>query len=177
VLTLERLLATLVDSGRDVEVAIETKHPTRYAGLVELSVVDLLARFGLAGPGAAPRRDGEGGGEGGGVRVRAMSFAATSLRRLRRLAPLLPSVYLMERVPLRLRDGTLPAGAYAAGPSLRALRAFPDYVERVHAKGGEVHVWTVDAPEDVAFVRDLGVDVIITNRPRAVVAQLGAGAG
>jgi glycerophosphoryl diester phosphodiesterase len=101
-----------------------------------------------------------------------MSFAAASLRRLRTLAPGLPTVYLMHRVPLPRRDGSLPAGAVAAGPSLRGLRAFPGYVERVHDRGGSVYAWTVDKPEDVAFVAGLGVDVIITNRPDEVRRQL-----
>ncbi|HEU4489927.1 MAG TPA: glycerophosphodiester phosphodiesterase family protein, partial [Jiangellales bacterium] len=35
ILTLERLLGTVLDAGRPLELAIETKHPTRYAGLVE----------------------------------------------------------------------------------------------------------------------------------------------
>jgi len=161
VLTLERLLETVRDCGRHVELAIETKHPTRYAGLVELTLVDLLARFGLTRP------DGDGR-----YRARVMSFASSSLRRVHALAPGLPTVYLMERVPLRLRDGALPSVTTAAGPSLRALRAIPEYVERVHARGGEVHVWTVDRADDVRFVLDLAVDVVITNRPAAVLRQV-----
>jgi glycerophosphoryl diester phosphodiesterase len=161
VLTLERLLETVADSGRDVQLAIETKHPTRYAGLVELTLVDLLARFGLN----RPRNDGV-------SPARVMSFSSAGLRRVRGLAPGVPTVYLMQRVPLRLRDGALPLTASAVGPSLRALRVFPAYVDRVHARGGEVHVWTVDDPADVEFVSQLGVDVIITNRPAAVIAQL-----
>jgi glycerophosphoryl diester phosphodiesterase len=34
-------------------------------------------------------------------------------------------------------------------------------------------VWTVDAPEDVQFRLDHGVDAIISNRPRAVLELLG----
>jgi len=161
VLTLARLLEAAVDRGRPLELAIETKHPTRYAGLVEIALVELLARFNLDRP--DPESP---------VRPRVMSFASSSLRRLRGMAPGLPTVFLMDRVPLRFRDGSLPAGAVAAGPALRVLRAHPSYVERVHAMGGEVHVWTVDEPDDVELVCSLGVDVIITNRPAAVLAQL-----
>jgi glycerophosphoryl diester phosphodiesterase len=161
VLTLGRLLETVADSGRNVEIAIETKHPTRYAGLVELTLVELLARHGLDQP-----------VNGAAVRVRVMSFAATGLRRLRTLAPGLPTVFLMERLPLRLRDGALPGGAVAAGPSLKVLRAHPGYVERVQALGGEVHVWTVNDAADVDFVAGLGVDVVITDRPAAVRRRL-----
>jgi glycerophosphoryl diester phosphodiesterase len=163
VLTLERLLETVADCGRRVELAIETKHPTRYAGLVELTLADLLARFGLDQPDADGRSP-----------ARVMSFASSSLRRLRGLAPAVPTVYLMQRIPIRLRDGAPPGPADAVGPSLRALRAFPPYVDRAHAHGAAVHVWTVDEPEDVEFVVGLGVDVVITNRPAAVRRQLEA---
>src|SRR5262249_2993269 len=50
VLTLDALLSYVRDCGRPVEVAIETKHPTRYAGLVERRLVDVLDRFGWAHP-------------------------------------------------------------------------------------------------------------------------------
>jgi len=36
-----------------------------------------------------------------------------------------------------------------------------------------VHVWTVDAAADVDLVLGLGVDAIITNRPRVVLARVG----
>jgi glycerophosphoryl diester phosphodiesterase len=161
VLTLERLLEVVADSSRSIELAIETKHPTRYAGLVELALVELLSRHG----GDTAARDGA-------CRPRVMSFAATSLRRIHALAPHVPTVYLLRRIPLRLRDGERPRGVDALGPSLPALWAHPEFVERVHANGGEVHVWTVDDPADVDYVASLGVDVIITNRPAEVRRQL-----
>jgi glycerophosphoryl diester phosphodiesterase len=161
VLTLERLLEVVVDGTRPVQLAIETKHPTRYAGLVEQRLVQLLARFGLTGgPGAA--RDS----------VRVMSFAPLGLRRVRQLAPDLPTVHLMKRIPLRYRDGTVSASASIAGPSLEGIKAFPAYVERAHANGHQVHVWTVDRPEDVDLMLRLGVDVIITNEPGIVLSHL-----
>jgi len=166
VLTLERLLEVVADCGRPLDLAIETKHPTRYAGLVELALVELLSRFGLT----APQRDGHGG-------ARVMSFAPTGLRRIHALAPHVPTVYLMRRIPLRWRDGDRPRGVTAVGPALPALRAHPQFVERAHAQGGQVHVWTVDDPADVDYVTGLGVDVIITNRPGAVLRQLDRSSG
>lgn len=161
VLTLARLVELVEGCGRPVELAIETKHPTRYAGLVEHRLVELLQAYGL------------GSGGFGDVSVRVMSFSALSLRRMRVLAPRVPTVFLMERVPLRMRDGSLPFAAGAAGPSIDIVRAHPSYVRKVHRAGHRVHVWTVDEPADVMLCHDLGVDTIITNRPRETLALLG----
>jgi glycerophosphoryl diester phosphodiesterase len=162
ILTLRRLLQTIAAADRRVELAIETKHPTRYAGLVERRLVDLLGQFGWAHPRLGTRSP-----------VRVMSFSQLSLRRMRVLAPSVATVFLMERVPLRYRDGSLPPGVRIAGPSIEVIRAHPRYVERAQRRGNQVHVWTVDAPDDVRRCIDLGVDAIITNRPGRVRAALG----
>lgn len=172
VLTLERLLELVADASRPVRLLIETKHPTRYGGLVEKELVDLLARFGWAGrPGPPeslrhpPNTDNQ---------VTVMSFAPTALRRVKLLAPDIPTVLLIEwRVP-GLRDGMLPAGVPIAGPGLRVLQGDPGFVARAHARGNRVFVWTVNQPDEVEFVRRLGVDTIITDRPREVTKHLDA---
>jgi glycerophosphoryl diester phosphodiesterase len=102
-----------------------------------------------------------------------MSFAPTSLRRVHAMAPALPTVLLMERVPLRYRDGSLPPRVTIAGPSLEILKAHPGYVDRVHAAGHRLHVWTVDEPADIDYVLGLGVDAVISNQPRRVLRKLG----
>jgi glycerophosphoryl diester phosphodiesterase len=162
VLTLERLLELVSDAGRRVELAIETKHPTRWAGQVEERLLLLLKRFGLDAPAAAEDSP-----------VRVMSFSARSLHRVRAASPTLPTVYLMQFVSPRLRDGRLPAGVRIAGPSIRIVRGHPGYIERLKQSGHQVHVWTVNEPEDVDLCLSLGVDAIITNRPRAVLDRLG----
>ncbi|WP_431953300.1 glycerophosphodiester phosphodiesterase [Actinacidiphila sp. bgisy167] len=164
VLTLERLLELVADTGRHVELAIETKHPTRWAGQVEERLVELLDRFGMLWP-----------EPGEPSRVRVMSFSSRSLRRIRMASRDLPTVFLMQYVLPRHRDGRLPSGVRIAGPALRILRANPGYVERLHEAGHRVHVWTVNEPEDVELCVRLGVDAVITNRPRQVLAQLGRG--
>ncbi|MFE6687709.1 glycerophosphodiester phosphodiesterase family protein [Streptomyces sp. NPDC057743] len=165
VLTLERLLELVADADRRVELAIETKHPTRWAGQVEQRLVELLARFGHTKPATsdwAPP-------------VRVMSFSARSLHRVRAAAPDIPGVYLMQFLTPRHRDGRLPPGVRIAGPGVRILRAHPDYVARAHRAGHQVHVWTVNEASDVEMCRELGVDAIITNRPKQVRKQLGLG--
>ncbi|WP_425470887.1 glycerophosphodiester phosphodiesterase [Streptomyces armeniacus] len=156
VLTLERLLQLVADAERPVGLAIETKHPTRWAGQVEERLLQLLDHYRLRTP------------------VRIMSFSARSLHRVQAAAPQLPTVYLMQLLLPRLRDGRLPPDVRIAGPSIRILRAHPEYVERAHRAGHEVHVWTVDAPADVDLCARLGVDAVITNRPQRVREQLAA---
>ena len=53
------------------------------------------------------------------------------------------------------------------------MRNLPLYIERLKNAGHQVHVWTVNEPQDVDLCVGLGVDAIITNRPRAVLRQLG----
>ncbi|MEW1655841.1 MULTISPECIES: glycerophosphodiester phosphodiesterase family protein [unclassified Streptomyces] len=165
VLTLERLLELVADADRRVELAIETKHPTRWAGQVEERLVELLARFGHTKPAT----------RGGTPPVRVMSFSARSLHRVRAAAPDIPGVYLMQFLTPRHRDGRLPPGVRIAGPGVRILRAHPEYVAKAHQAGHQVHVWTVNDAADVDLCRELAVDAIITNRPKQVRMQLGLG--
>jgi len=84
-------------------------------------------------------------------------------------------VFLMEYVPLPFRDGTLPRSVVAAGVRMGLVRVNPGYVARVRARNRQVLVWTVDEADDVQRCIDAGVDGIITNRPEAVLRQLGRG--
>lgn len=169
VLTFDRLLELFVDCGRPVQLYVETKHPTRWGGLVEQRLVGALRRFGLidrvqdADPAGAP--------------VVVMSFSPMAVRRLRELAPTLPAVLLFDGLPRLYRDGTLPFGATIAGPGLHVLRSRPQFAERIHAAGNHIYVWTVDEPEDFKFVVDLGADMVATNRPAVLLDQLGRALG
>ncbi|MDX6251718.1 MAG: glycerophosphoryl diester phosphodiesterase [Kribbellaceae bacterium] len=161
VLTLEKLLATVRDAGRPLELAIETKHPTRYAGLVERRLIEMLDRFGWAHPKIGSESP-----------VRVMSFSWLSLRRMRVMAPGLRTVLLMDRVPLRFRDGSLPTGVSYAGPSLEIVTAHPEYVDRAHKHGHQVHVWTVNSQHDIRHCRDIGVDALISDHPELAIKTL-----
>jgi glycerophosphoryl diester phosphodiesterase len=168
VLTLDVLLQLVHDAERPVRLLIETKHPTRYAGLVEKTLVEELARFGWAGRAGPPLSLREPANVDN--RVIVMSFAPTAVRRVRLLAPDIPTVLLLDRLMPPRRAGILPTGVTIAGPGLHVLRSDPDFVSRAHARGNEVYVWTVDNPTDVEFVLDLGVDTIITDHPQEVIA-------
>lgn len=154
--TLRELCELVRHRGRPVKLAIETKHPTRYSGLVEHYLTDLLQRLGWT----TPREE---------MPARVMSFSRVSVRRMQKMAPTVPVVALVdERIPARLRRGELPKGVRIVGPSIDLVRNNPDWVAALHAHGNAVHVWTVNATADIELCTDLGVDAIITDRPRAV---------
>ncbi|MGP4001625.1 glycerophosphodiester phosphodiesterase [Streptomyces sp. 8N706] len=161
VLAFDELLALATSASRPVGLAVETKHPTRCAGRVERELVRQLRLFGLD----RLRMDMP--------RVRLMSFSRLALRRMAELAPELPRVLLTERAPLSGRTAALPRGVRIAGPGIELVRARPDLVPRLRAAGHRVHVWTVDEPEDVELCLRLGVESLITNRPRQVLEQIG----
>jgi glycerophosphoryl diester phosphodiesterase len=158
-LTLKKLLSLVADTDRRVEVAIETKHPTRYGGLVERRLTELLQHFGWADAPDGP--------------VRVMSFSLLAVRRMRQLAPAVPRVFLMKQVPLPFRDGSLPPGVDIAGVSVQLLRRHPAYIERFRERGNGLFVFTVDDLADVDLCLAAGADAIITNRPAGVLQHLG----
>ncbi|MET8251362.1 glycerophosphodiester phosphodiesterase family protein [Micromonospora sp. NPDC005197] len=159
-LTLARLLDAVLAAGRPVRLLVETKHPSRYGSTVERRLVELLRRYGLADP--APDDP---------VQLTVMSFSPLAVRRVRELAPALPTVLLLEVLPPWLRLGRLPFGARIAGPGIGLVRARPHLLPALRAAGNQVYVWTVNEPADVELVLAEEVDGIITDRPAHVLAR------
>ena len=148
VLTLDTLLDAAMSRSSTIRFAIETKHPSRYGGDVERALLATLQRHALDAQ-----------------RVRIMSFSALAIGRVRRLAPQLPRVLLMEYVMWWQRGGRLPGRPDAVAVSVELIRRHPNYVPLLLERGHPVHVWTVDDPGDVLMCAQLGASVIITNRP------------
>ncbi|MFD2092757.1 glycerophosphodiester phosphodiesterase [Blastococcus deserti] len=166
VLTLDRLLDYITATPGTVRLAIETKHPTRHTRRVEEALISCLHRFGLL-------RDGTPVEWAGRPAVRMMSFSQLAVRRMAELAPGMPTVQLIG-VRLRpVRRELLHGTATAVGPSVAILRSDPGFVAEAQAAGKEVHVWTVNRASDMDLVRDLGVDVAITDRPAELLRRLG----
>lgn len=99
-------------------------------------------------------------------RVLVSSFAPSSLRRVHKMNSNIPLGLLYGRpeplfLPRLLRWLSVPYDALH--PSLGMVTR--GYVERARRRGERVNVWTVNAPQDMRRMRDLGVDGIITNYP------------
>ena len=156
VLTLRRLLETVADYPRRVDLAIETKHPTRYAGLVEKRLVELLDEFGWLG-GDSP--------------ARVMSFSWLALKRVERLAPGLDLVFLMHHPGDWLATRPVARADWIAGPGIALVREHPKAVRRI-AERSRVHCWTVNEPADLDLCRELGIEAVITDRPGATLKHL-----
>lgn len=161
------LLSDLIQLALDwktkpVKLFIETKHPVRYGGMIESKVLAELQRFGIARP-ASPTFS----------RAVVMSFAPSAIWRVRRAAPLLPTV-LLGNASLQLGGSTATAvGATAVGPDIETLKERPDIVDRAAAAGRATYCWTVDDRADVEFCRDIGTDFLATNHPGRVAGWLG----
>jgi glycerophosphoryl diester phosphodiesterase len=157
VLTLRRLCETVRDYDRPVDLLIETKHPTRYAGLVERRLVELLGEFGWLG---------------GGSPARVMSFSSVALTRVQRLAPDLELVLLFHRpYSWQMMTAALAPG-WVAGPAIELLREHPRIGRRLRRAGRRLHVWTVNTDEDIDLCVDLGVEALITDAPARALARL-----
>ncbi|MGB6125224.1 MAG: glycerophosphodiester phosphodiesterase family protein, partial [Gordonia sp. (in: high G+C Gram-positive bacteria)] len=83
VLTLRELLTMTLDWHRPVRLFIETKHPVRVGSLVELKLMELLREFGVGSPPSADHS-----------RAVVISFSAAGVWRVRRTAPMLPTILL-----------------------------------------------------------------------------------
>lgn len=166
-LTLCQLLELVMDwTSVPVKVFIETKHPVRYGGLVEAKLLAELSRFGLSAPASADFS-----------RVVVMSFAGSAMWRIRRAAPLLPTVLLGETSRYLRGSAATTVGATAIGPSITTLREHRDLVDRAAAAGRATYCWTVDDPVDVELCRELGVGWVATNHPGRTKLQLEAAHG
>ncbi|QUR69402.1 glycerophosphodiester phosphodiesterase [Mycobacterium spongiae] len=160
-LTLDALVSLVLDWQRPVKIFVETKHPVRYGALVESKLLALLHRFGIAAPASADLS-----------RAVVMSFSAAAVWRIRRSAPLLPTV-LLGKTARYLGSGAATAvGATAVGPSLQALKEYPQLVDRAAAQGRAVYCWNVDEYADIDFCRKVGVAWMATHHPARTKAWL-----
>jgi len=159
VLTLRRLLEMVADYDRRIEVAIETKHPTRYAGLVEKRLVEMLRDFGWDRAGGP---------------ARVMSFSYTALQRVERQAPGVPLVQLVDHAQVWPMLRRAIGKDWIVGPGIAELREHPKLGARLARSGHDIHVWTVNTSEDLQLCLDLGVKAVITDRPKYILELLDA---
>ncbi|MFD0864239.1 glycerophosphodiester phosphodiesterase [Tessaracoccus lubricantis] len=104
-------------------------------------------------------------------RVCVGSFARTRIRRFRSLLPQVPTAVSPTGVAA-LTMGVISSGGdvyqvpleHPVGPVTVDI-VTPKNIERIHAAGRRIHVWTVDDPTTMHRLIDWGVDGIVTDRP------------
>lgn len=96
------------------------------------------------------------------------SFQLPELRDFRRRLPEVPVGVLLAGVPLGLAAAVTELGAAVC--SLDLDFADPALIADAHARGARVFVFTVNAPDDIARMKSLGVDGIFTDYPERALA-------
>ncbi|MEA2572975.1 MAG: glycerophosphoryl diester phosphodiesterase [Chloroflexia bacterium] len=137
----------------NVGVVVEIKHPEMYPGLEE-KVVALIGEMWLRGA----------------ENIWCISFDHECIRRLRTLDPVLPLGYLFEPYTTQFvrPDDTVQAFC----PYYRTPLQFPEQVAEAHEMGKLVLVYTVDDPQEVRALADVGVDGMVTDAPAALLQFL-----
>jgi glycerophosphoryl diester phosphodiesterase len=175
--TLDQVCVLAGPSGVTLSVELKThpSWPDRDVRLLVSSALTVLAAHGCAG------------------QTRMLGFDWRVLQYAAELAPDLPRVALVE--PSTWADGSTwlagldPAGYDPATGFVAAARnigaafvspwdgmASPSVVAAAHEAGLGIVVWTINDPEVMSALADLGADGIVTDRPdlmRAVLAQRG----
>ena len=124
---------------------------------MERRLVELLADFGWNGAGSP---------------ARVMSFSAVALTRVKKLAPDLEVVLLIDRqYSWQMATSVLGPG-WIAGPGIDLLRENPRLGRRLRRRDRRVHVWTVNTPADLDLCVSLGVEAVITDDPRHALDHL-----
>jgi glycerophosphoryl diester phosphodiesterase len=152
---LDEVLALVSAAPVPVGLLIEVKAPApgaRYEGVEEL-ILAALARSGLQ------------------TRATVMAFDPRVLARVRELAPRARTTLLIERAglgwvgarPEQLVDWAAAAGATDLG--LDYTLVDEPLVAAAHAANLALGVWTVNDPEAIRRMLDLGVDIITSDRP------------
>lgn len=143
--TLDEVIAELAGTG--VGLLLELKAPHLYPGIVPELAATVLA----AGRSATPPGP-----------VVVQSFDIPAMKELKTQVPSVPVGLL--GAPARANLPALATWADQVNP--RHLPLDQAYVDQVHALGMGCHVWTVNHTPAFRRALRLGVDGIITNRPR-----------
>ncbi|MDB4967438.1 MAG: glycerophosphoryl diester phosphodiesterase [Myxococcales bacterium] len=102
-----------------------------------------------------------------GARALVSSFDPLLLARFRLHAPEVATALLFAHDQARpWRDGWAAALLRPAAMNPEALLVDARALRRWHARGRAVNVWTVDEPAELRLLAALGVDGLITNRPK-----------
>lgn len=99
------------------------------------------------------------------------SFDLATMDHCRRVAPDIPTAFLVGDVTDSVVAAAVSGGHVAIHPWVDALTA--DAVEVCHAAGLQVNTWTCNDPERLRRLREMGVDGVCTDVPDIARVALG----
>jgi glycerophosphoryl diester phosphodiesterase len=145
ILTLDEFLNFAVKSKKGV--LIETKHPVLSGNRIEEVVVEKLTTTkGIEK-----------------IDVSVMSFSWFAIEKMKRLDRTIPTTFLMHKNTPWFQAKL--SSAKTIGPGINELREEPIRAQRIKELGRSLNVWTVDDDADIKLCAQIGVDILITNKP------------
>ena len=94
------------------------------------------------------------------------SFNWDELRAMRKYNPNVAIAVLTEENPADALEVAKELNAVAINPYFKQLNE--EMANRIHDEGFKIYTWTVNEPQDIAAMEEIGVDGIITNFPERV---------
>lgn len=152
---------------------VETKDSA--GGRAEQVMVEVLTRKGLIATGDVAN------GNIQSSTILVQSFDATSLERMKQLAPTIPTAFLYPGGTAGTSaaiggqaqsTGTGPDYIDGYAPNSAALTSDPTTIQKFHLAGHDVHTWTVNDAATMGQLLDMGVDGIFTNNPDLLRAEI-----
>ncbi|WP_026923170.1 glycerophosphodiester phosphodiesterase [Glycomyces arizonensis] len=142
--TVEDLFGLVVDSGKEIKLLIEAKHPSKFGPRLEMRLWETLRRW-------------------PGLDTTVMSFSRAALKTWRELDGDTPLVWIFE-YPFRRP----PEGVQVLSSRVDHVESTPTFIERTHEQGYEAWVWTVNDADTARRMAEAGADLLFTDRPAAI---------
>lgn len=142
--TIEEVFGLVVDSGKEIKLLVEAKHPSKFGPRLELRLWETLRRW-------------------PGMDVTVMSFSRAALKTWRGLDGTTPLVWIFE-YPFRRP----PEGVQVLSAKVDYVQSTPSFIERTHEQGYQAYVWTVNDADTARAMAEAGADLVFTDRPAAI---------
>jgi glycerophosphoryl diester phosphodiesterase len=153
IITMKEFFQLAIDSNKKLTLCLETKHPTKFHGMLEKKLNELLTYFGLEKN--LHKK----------IRIVLMSFNPFAVNRFSKINPLIERVQLKEHNYPFLQFYPNPGDPSIIGPGIELLHKKPKLIDFFQKKGKKIFVWTVNTQEDMKFCLEHKIDAIITNYP------------
>jgi glycerophosphoryl diester phosphodiesterase len=148
ILTLDEFLDFGISEKKSL--LLETKHPVPSRTAIEDEIVETLKR--------AEKRI-----KKADISVNVMSFSWLAIEHIKRLDSKIETTYLLhDHTPW---VSARYSSAQSLGPGISLLRKEPALAKRIKSAGRKLNIWTVNDSADIRLCNELGVDILITNRP------------